>query len=228
MKIFSILKALARPRRVHNWFNPKVGFDNRPTSADVVSDGYGGMRKFLSTSDMVTNKPDGDGHIIQLDWDSTTNTWASQLFIPNGNGQPQFREQLGYSDWANGTQWYTILSDKNTADFIVEQGTSGIWTYRKWNSGVSECWGSYTNGSVTCNSSWGTLYEAKVTNEIAFPNGLFNSTPKFTCTVTGLACLLETTNGVSSTYTPAIWAVRPTTNTSAGVVANMHAIGTWK
>ena len=27
------------------------------------------------------------------------------------------------------------------ADFIVEQGVSGNWTYRKWNSGVAECWG---------------------------------------------------------------------------------------
>ena len=26
------------------------------------------------------------------------------------------------------------------ADFVVEQGTSGIWTYRKWNSGVVDCW----------------------------------------------------------------------------------------
>lgn len=26
------------------------------------------------------------------------------------------------------------------ADYIVEQGVSGIWTYRKWASGVAECW----------------------------------------------------------------------------------------
>jgi hypothetical protein len=26
-------------------------------------------------------------------------------------------------------------------DYIVEQGVSGIWTYRKWNSGIAECWG---------------------------------------------------------------------------------------
>ena len=26
-------------------------------------------------------------------------------------------------------------------DFVVEQGTSGIWTYRKWNSGIGEYWG---------------------------------------------------------------------------------------
>ena len=25
-------------------------------------------------------------------------------------------------------------------DYIVSQGTSGIWTYRKWNSGKAECW----------------------------------------------------------------------------------------
>ena len=25
-------------------------------------------------------------------------------------------------------------------DFIVEQGNSGVWSYRKWNSGKAECW----------------------------------------------------------------------------------------
>ena len=28
------------------------------------------------------------------------------------------------------------------ADYIVSQGTSGIWTFRKWASGVAECWGA--------------------------------------------------------------------------------------
>lgn len=37
-------------------------------------------------------------------------------------------------------------------DYIVEQGTSGIWTYRKWNSGIAECWGEYSY-SVTGNGS---------------------------------------------------------------------------
>ena len=26
------------------------------------------------------------------------------------------------------------------ADYVVEQGTSGVWFYRKWNSGFAECW----------------------------------------------------------------------------------------
>lgn len=30
------------------------------------------------------------------------------------------------------------------ADYVVEEGTSGVWTYRKWNSGVMEMWGEVT------------------------------------------------------------------------------------
>ena len=32
------------------------------------------------------------------------------------------------------------------ADYVVEQGTSGVWFYRKWNSGFAECW---THSAVT-------------------------------------------------------------------------------
>ena len=34
-------------------------------------------------------------------------------------------------------------------DYVVEQGTDGIWTYRKWNSGIAECWGVYKTTSET-------------------------------------------------------------------------------
>lgn len=37
-------------------------------------------------------------------------------------------------------------------DYVVDQGTSGNWTYRKWNSGVAELWGivyaAFANGVV--------------------------------------------------------------------------------
>ena len=40
-----------------------------------------------------------------------------------------------------------------SVDYIVEQGTSGIWTYRKWNSGIAECWGTQT-ASVNITVTW--------------------------------------------------------------------------
>ena len=37
-------------------------------------------------------------------------------------------------------------------DYVVEQGTSSGWTYRKWDSGIYECWTRTANGSaVTIN-----------------------------------------------------------------------------
>lgn len=62
------------------------------------------------------------------------------------------------------------------ADFIVEQGTSGIWTYRKWNSGIAECWGTtrFTNAPMT--SAWGYgYYSSSVGRSIALPSPLFTS-----------------------------------------------------
>ena len=58
-------------------------------------------------------------------------------------------------------------------DYIVEQGTSGIWTYRKWNSGIAECWLSEPwtyNGSLNFNvASWANGYEP-AEGRIALPN----------------------------------------------------------
>lgn len=58
------------------------------------------------------------------------------------------------------------------ADYIVEQGASGIWTYRKWASGVAECWAKITQ-TVTPGDAWaGTLnltpYVITVTTPIEF------------------------------------------------------------
>ena len=60
------------------------------------------------------------------------------------------------------------------ADYVVEQGTSGIWTYRKWNSGLSECFGGL-NVSPTSPSSEGSLYFKNV--GVAYPTGLFLEKP---------------------------------------------------
>lgn len=59
------------------------------------------------------------------------------------------------------------------ADFIVAQGTSGIWRYRKWNSGVSECWALQAK-SFTMTSGYGTDQYYSSGSE-TFPSGLFKS-----------------------------------------------------
>ena len=115
-------------------------------------------------------------------------------------------------------------------DYIVDQGTSGIWTYRKWNSGIAECWG-YKTISTTF-ASWGSWYYISVTGD-NYPTGLFT-------TVTSVQGQLTVSNAdtISSigqrpanlaVTAPTITGVRPTSpsGTYSGY-GYWHAIGKWK
>lgn len=53
-------------------------------------------------------------------------------------------------------------------DFICEQGVSGNWTYRKWNSGLMECWG-FIKGTVDVMTQWGGVYRSNATIQDYFP-----------------------------------------------------------
>ena len=59
------------------------------------------------------------------------------------------------------------------ADWIVEQDTEGIWTYRKWNSGLAECWGRRGSTSYAMTSTSGNGYYTS--GNINLPSGLFTS-----------------------------------------------------
>ena len=51
---------------------------------------------------------------------------------------------MSTSETITRTDLANILNEvlpNTSVDYIVEQGTSGIWTYRKWNSGNLEAWG---------------------------------------------------------------------------------------
>ena len=65
----------------------------------------------------------------------------------------------------------TIDPDKviTLQDYIVEEGASGIWTYRKWNSGIAECWGRSTT-TTTLSTAWGTtVYTGTLIDKIEYP-----------------------------------------------------------
>lgn len=72
--------------------------------------------------------------------------------------------------------WVDTSAGANLADYIVEQGTSGIWTYRKWNSGVVECWGQELRTDINIGSVEGSGYFALI-KSTSFPTNLFIGTP---------------------------------------------------
>ena len=116
------------------------------------------------------------------------------------------------------------------ADYIVEQGTSGIWTYRKWNSGIAECWGS-VYAQKDCTSAWGSVYDSGTATSQPFPSGLFTSAPTLTLTAMGHSTAtlqLETSGAVLADRTCNYYYVMPYSATGIQATVCFHAVGRWK
>lgn len=48
------------------------------------------------------------------------------------------------------------IANLGITNYIVEQGESGNWTYRKWNNGEVECWYHANYGTITLSTALGT------------------------------------------------------------------------
>lgn len=114
------------------------------------------------------------------------------------------------------------------ADFIVEQGTSGIWTYRKWSSGIAECWGDYTAASVNIskNNYSGFYYSDPISVELPFT---FAAAP--TCvTDGGASSFISFSRRTNPTTTRvSFWVCCHTSGaTSVSISVGIHVNGKWK
>lgn len=114
------------------------------------------------------------------------------------------------------------------ADFVIQQGTSGIWTYRKWKSGTAECWGQYSF-TTAISTAWGVLYES---GAIALPNFPFTfaEIPHVHISTENSNYAMFVERGSSSSWSTTtnpgkIFAVRPNTVPSATYKVSIYAIG---
>lgn len=150
-----------------------------------------------------------------LNWIASVKAWIAK---PDG---PSMTE----------TELNTFLDSLNrsfrgSVDWIVEEGTDGIWTYRKWDSGIAECWGNKT-GSTTFTRTWGSMYVCD-TVTVNFPSGLFLATPYVVYqSNTGNSQILF--NGGATTVTAVrIQAGRMTTIATSDYNFHIYAKGWWK
>lgn len=72
-----------------------------------------------------------------------------------------------------------LLAKLLKCDYVIEEGTSDIWKYRKWASGIAECWGTRTV-SLNINQGFGTLYYQTFTQDL--PSNLFTQIDSVTAT----------------------------------------------
>ena len=121
----------------------------------------------------------------------------------------------------NGT-WGSWIQE---ADFVIYQGTSGIWTYRKWASGVAECWGSYT--STGGSSTEGSLYWKGTST--AYPSGLFIGTPITEATLQGNwigGIVLNSSAHTKNAFYGYVWTA--VDGSSHEFIIHIRATGQWK
>jgi hypothetical protein len=149
-------------------------------------------------------------------------TWAP-------NNAPRLQRLTYYSTckitmvrmYANGgwENWATYYAN----DAIIAQGTSGIWTYRKWDSGIAECWcvKKYSVTTVANGSKLLTLGDGLPFNFTETPNVHMSSRDQGAAQhwFGAVKCEKTTLNYV---YVHA--------NTAAPVTgyAMIHVVGKWK
>lgn len=79
--------------------------------------------------------------------------WSKNDFNVNGDFTVNGETTITGATTVGGALNTQSLKINNTEiDYIVSQGTSGIWTYRKWNSGLAEYWGKEQN--FTLETGW--------------------------------------------------------------------------
>ena len=173
-----------------------------------------------------------DGLVLDLPW---SNDFGWQLLVDdNANGPIKYRNKSN----GNYGNFYEILSTRTTPVYIVESGTatgavSGTgsniaWTYRKYNNGISECWGNTT--SIRSSSSWGNMYYATGADPVwTYPSSLFINTPNCFINYTSSIWCFTGYNGTGSKdKTPNSLPVSAVSYSNTTFTVFIHAIGTWK
>lgn len=133
-------------------------------------------------------------------------------------------------------------------DFIVEQGTAEVkvnegtddefvatWTYRKWNSGIAECWTASCRVISPFTTAWGTLYMSdKSFPQIEYPIS-FTVAPicNFDLAYLDSAAGYFFDSSIGGLdiykYTPKIYAWSPISYVNTReITARISVIGTWK
>jgi hypothetical protein len=117
-------------------------------------------------------------------------------------------------------------------DFVIDEGTSNGWTYRKWNSGKAECW-KRLQITTGVSNAWGSLYTSgslDATN-LAYPFD-FAETPILTVSLMPFGSgglVMATGNGYgSATETGPYEIARGTSLASGQFLLAYQALGRWK
>lgn len=166
-------------------------------------------------------------HIVKV---IIPNNQVSQMYI-SAEGSPLIYYPVGSyyetSDTSfdpNVTWGGTWISETILDDEIVEEGTSGIWTYRKWSDGVYEVWGKTTN-SCAMTTAYGSTYYGSVNISIAGLGFVEIKDMQITGQALGAYFATKIDNLTANTLT---LSCRASNSNTISVTHYVRITGTWK
>ena len=186
-----------------------------------------------------SNGQTGELQVIFSNPTTSANHHSSYLY----GGAPNSETAIGCYDGFNGRTVWSYNDVTNVvnvggngstisfagyklADFVESQGASGEWTFRKWHSGIAECWRTIS-GNITKYTTWNNMYG--YTGAAEFPSGFFTQAPNVQYQVDIGTGFTMPAQGASSTKEKFNWlalASDGTTNVSYKI--DVYAIGKWK
>lgn len=173
----------------------------------------------------------------------TTSTYPHNSYLYGGN--PSNASAIGcydgknnrgiwsYNDTTNSlylgaTGASVYIGPSKLSDFVVEQGTSGVWIYRKWNSGFAECWGYHTISGTNISTAWGGWYASPVITLPSFPFTFSGAPDVHISWESDFSAIVDGVGKRSSTSAGQTYLYRPVAQTSVNGRFSIYAYGKWK
>ncbi len=165
-----------------------------------------------------------------------TGTWLQTTQASDLNSKPgkiAVLDELGWVYYRTPAELASDIGVVAPADYIVEKGTSNGWQYRKWNSGVAECWRDLSVSGKACSTAVGSWFRTASLSVGAYPF-TFTAAPNLQMqfeTFAGTGGLVWSTGTAGSTpkTQPAnIYIIRMASAASITGTVHYYAIGKWK
>ena len=148
--------------------------------------------------DSISTETDNVGALLPSSEFTTTNTVKSAIDAEKTareNADSSLNTAIGNEVTNRSNADNAIISDVNTInsflpigyaqqtpiqpinDYIIESGEENGWYWRKWNSGIAECFGRFSHESISLTSNVNGIYFSTTSFQETFPVGLFIDPP---------------------------------------------------
>lgn len=141
-------------------------------------------------------------------------------------------DALGISNSLGGS---SAGGQSDIVDYVIEEGGNGnpnTWNYRKWQSGLLECWARHYVSSMNISTTSGQLKYGTVSiSNPNYPIAFVGNYP--TLTITGQVSggngwVVGNNTDYSLTSMGSVYAYSSASRTGVGVAVDVYAVGRWK